>query len=154
MAAEPQQPEPPATETAETNGVAEGAKRREAFAPGRREEIVVKWNGLINSEPVDEIKLRLNPITRYMRNHAVEEGALAYAQKNKGKQGFYITVAEKTFAIQRIHWWSLPGTVESLWDLLDPDLGDDITDAIGTKDIIKSMSRMMSGDGVRDAKNS
>jgi hypothetical protein len=127
---------------------------KEAFASGRREEKVIPWKGLIGGQEVESVRLVLNPKTRHMRNRAFEEGVLAFALANGGKKGFYVTVAEKTYATLRIHSWTLPGTVESLWELLEDDIGDAISDAIGLREVIKKVAEQMKGEGVERAKNS
>lgn len=98
-----------------------------------------------------KIELRVYPVTRLMRNQALELAAIAYQEKY-GKPGFLPTVFERELAIRLIKWWNIPKPPSLGWDMLPLEVGDKISEAIGTADVLKSLKGIDSK-AVQDAKN-
>ena len=106
--------------------------------------VEVEYNGKV-------LKMKCYPITRPMRNEAIEAAAIAY-QKRYGDKGMLPSVFERELAIRIIKSWNQSKPVKIGWDLLPMELGDKVSDAIGVKQAMESL-RGNDSTEVQEAKN-
>lgn len=117
---------------------------RALLTPQEQQEARVEHEG-------QTIVIRYVKANRGMRNEALEAASIEYQRRYK-ENGFLPTVFEREMAMRQIKWWNLPISITLGWDMLPPELGDKISEAIG-------ISRALSGGGSKsqefeDAKNS
>lgn len=100
----------------------------------------------------ETVRIRANPITRGVRNDALEVAAADFVQKYQ-RGGYSPTVFEREVVLRIVKEWNLGVDVQTGWDLLPQEVGDSISEALGIAQAIKDMTPVKSK-AVQDAKNS
>lgn len=113
------------------------------LTPQEQQEARIEHEGL-------EVVIRYVKATRRMRNEALELASIEY-QRRYERNGFLPSVYEREMALRMIRWWNLPVSITVGWDLLPPELGDKVAEALKIGETL-NMGAKQSKE-VEDAKN-